>query len=176
MREAQKYLDFINIMTYDYYTGGSKNTGHHANLYKSEFDDAKGSNSAKAVEEHVQAGIPIEKLVLGVPFYGRWWKGTTPENNGLYQMATGKTGGFSYKTVVDSITGKNFIPYWDESAKAPYIWREKDSLFLTYENPKSLQYKIDYLKNKNMGGIMFWQFNGDNGDLLKTISDNLKNE
>ena len=176
MKEVHKYLDFINIMTYDYYTGGSNNTGHHANLFKSEFDNLKGRNSAKAVEEHVNAGIPIEKLVLGVPFYGRWWNGTTPENNGLYQMASGKTGGYSYKNIVDSIVSKNFISYWDESAKAPYIWREKDSLFLTYESPKSMQYKIDYVKEKNMGGIMFWQFNGDNGDLLKTISDNLKND
>ena len=176
MKEAHKYLDFINIMTYDYYTGGSNNTGHHANLFKSEFDNLKGRNSAKAVEEHVNAGIPIEKLVLGVPFYGRWWNGVTPENNGLYQTAIGKTGGYSYKNIVDSIVSKNFISYWDESAKAPYIWREKDSLFLTYESPKSMQYKIDYVKEKNMGGIMFWQFNGDNGDLLKTISDNLKND
>ncbi|MDH5414649.1 MAG: glycoside hydrolase family 18 protein, partial [Flavobacteriaceae bacterium] len=174
MKEAQKYLDFINIMTYDYYTGGSKTAGHHANLFLSEFDNANGSNSAKAVEEHIKAGIPIEKLVLGVPFYGRWWKGTNPLNNGLYQMAIGKTGGYSYKIIADSIDGKTFNSFWDNSAKAPYIWREKDSLFLTYENPKSMQYKVDYVKDKNMGGIMFWQFNGDNGELLNTISDNLK--
>ena len=103
-------------------------------------------------------------------------KGTTPENNGLYQMATGKTGGYSYKTIADSIASKTFNSYWDESAKAPYIWREKDSLFMTYESPKSMQYKIDYVKNNKMGGIMFWQFNGDNGELLKTISDNLIND
>lgn len=174
MKEAQKYLDFINIMTYDYYTGGSKIAGHHANLFKSEFDNARDRNSAKAVDEHVKAGIPIEKLVLGVPFYGRWWKGTMPENNGLYQSAIGKTGGYSYKTIADSIADKNFNSYWDEGAKAPYVWRDKDSLFMTYENPKSMQYKIDYVKDKNMGGIMFWQFNGDNGELLKTIYSNLK--
>ena len=174
MKEAHKYLDFINIMTYDYYTGGSKTAGHHANLFLSEFDNANGSNSAKAVEEHIKAGIPIEKLVMGVPFYGRWWKGTNPLNNGLYQMAIGKTGGYSYKIIADSIDGKTFNSFWDNSAKAPYIWREKDSLFLTYENPKSMQYKVDYVKDKNMGGIMFWQFNGDNGELLNTISDNLK--
>lgn len=174
MKEAQKYLDFVNIMTYDYYTGGSKIAGHHANLFKSEFDNARGRNSAAAVDEHVKAGIPIEKLVLGVPFYGRWWKGTMPENNGLYQSAIGKTGGYSYKTIADSIAGKNFNSFWDESAKAPYVWRDRDSLFMTYESPKSMQYKIDYVKDKNMGGIMFWQFNGDNGELLKTIYSNLK--
>jgi len=172
MKEAQKYLDFINIMTYDYYTGGSKTAGHHANLFKSEFDKVRGRNSDKAVQEHVNAGIPIQKLVLGVPFYGRWWKGTNPENKGLFELAMGKTGSYSYKNIVDSIAAKNFISYWDESAKAPYIWRKNDSLFLTYENTKSMQYKVDYVKDKNMGGIMFWQFNGDNGDLLKTIHNN----
>jgi len=174
MKEAQKYLDFINIMTYDYYTGGSKTAGHHANLFRSEFDSVKGRNSARAVDEHVKSGIPIEKLVLGVPFYGRWWKGTTPENNGLYQLATGKTGSYSYKTIADSIAGKTFNSYWDESAKASYVWREKDSLFMTYESPKSMQYKIDYVKNNKMGGIMFWQFNGDNGTLLDSIFKNLQ--
>ncbi|KKM25739.1 hypothetical protein LCGC14_1591900, partial [marine sediment metagenome] len=51
----------------------------------------------------------------------------------------------------------------------PYIWREQDSLFMTYENPKSLQLKVDYVNKKDLGGVMFWEFNGDNGELLKTI-------
>ena len=67
-----------------------------------------------------------------------------------------------------------FSPNWDDSAKAPFIWREKDSLFITYEDTKSLQYKVDFVKKDNLGGVMFWQFNDDNGDLLKILSDNLK--
>lgn len=173
MKDAHQYLDFINIMTYDYYTGGSKRAGHHANLFKSEFDNDKGRSSAKAVEEHIKAGIPVHKIVLGVPFYGRYWKGANPENKGLYQMATGKTGGYSYSAISDSISSKTFTSYWDNSAKAPYIWRDKDSLFITYESTKSLQYKVDFVKGENLGGVMFWQFNDDNGDLLKTLSDHL---
>ncbi|MGK0252664.1 MAG: chitinase [Mariniflexile sp.] len=173
MKEAHQYLDFVNIMTYDYVTGGSKRTGHHANLFMSEFDNDKQRNSAKAVQEHIEAGIPAHKIVLGVPFYGRYWKGAQPENNGLYQNAVGETGGFSYSTIADSLSNNAFVSYWDESAKAPYIWREKDSMFITYENMKSMQYKVDFVKNENLGGIMFWQFNGDNGSLLNTISDNL---
>jgi len=175
MQEAQQYLDFINIMTYDYFTGGSKITGHHANLEFSKFDNKTYNRSSRnAVEEHINAGIPVHKIVLGVPFYGRYWKGVLPENNGLFQNATGETGGFSYHTIADSLSTNAFVSYWDESAKAPYIWRDKDSMFVTYENMKSMQFKIDFVKSKKMGGIMFWQFNGDNGDLLNTISQNLK--
>lgn len=169
MKEAHQYLDFINIMTYDFFTGGSNRTGHHANLYKSEFDNWEGSSASKAVEEHIKAGIPIKKLVLGVPFYGRWWKGVNPKYNGLYQNSTGKRGSYSYKTIADSLSNSTFVSYWDNKASAPYIWRSKDSLFLTYENPKSLKIKLDYINNNELGGIMFWQFNGDNGELLTTI-------
>jgi chitinase len=175
MREAHQYLDFINIMTYDFFTGGSSQTGHHSNLFQSEFNNTSRVNAADAVEVHFEAGIPIEKIVLGVPFYGRYWTKTNPENNGLYQKSTGDKGSYDYKSISENIKNKIFVPYWDEKAKAPYIWREADSLFLTYENSKSLKFKIDFVKSRKMGGIMFWQFNGDNGELLNTISNNLNN-
>jgi len=175
MGTAHQYLDFINIMTYDYFTGSSMQTGHHSNLEKSAFDwTEKNRSSSKAVNEHIEAGIPVEKLVLGVPFYGRYWKGANPKNNGLYQIAKGQTGGYSYSAIMDSLSSNKFTAYWDESAKAPYVWRDEDSLFITYENVKSLEYKVNYVKAINLGGVMFWQFNGDNGDLLNVLSDGLK--
>ncbi len=174
MREAHKYLDFINIMTYDFFTGGSSQTGHHSNLFQSDFNKTTRVNAADAVKVHFEAGIPIEKIVLGVPFYGRYWSKTNPKNNGLYQESTGEKGSFNYKTISENIKNKSYTSYWDEKAQSPYIWRKSDSLFLTYENPKSLKSKIDFVKSEKMGGIMFWQFNGDNGELLNTISDNLK--
>lgn len=173
MKEAQQYLDFINIMAYDFYVGGQGVTGHHANLYRSEFDLEKGRSADLAVEDHVKAGIPIEKLVLGVPFYGRWWKSVQPVDNGLFQSAQGVFGSINYKNIADSLKAEVYVSSWDSTALAPYVWREKDSLFMTYENPESMKYKVEYVKNKKMGGIMFWQFNGDNGDLLTAISDNL---
>jgi len=174
MKEAQRYLDFINIMTYDFYTGGSKYTGHHANLKNSEFNNRPPKSAEISVQQHLDAGIPANKLVLGVPFYGRWWKGVNPKDQGLYQPAKGITGASPYKVIADSIKDENFQSYWDKTASVPSIWREKDSLFMTYENKRSLQIKTEYVKKKQLGGIMFWQFNGDNGELLNTIDENLK--
>lgn len=177
MRQAQQYLDFINIMTYDFVTGSSKRTGHHSNLEESKFDlETPKKSSRNSVQEHILAGIPSHKIVLGVPFYGRYWKGVNPKNQGLYQLANGQTGSYGYKAIADSINGKVFTSYWDDSAKAPYVWRDKDSLFITYGNIKSIQYKVDFIKNEKLGGVMFWQFSGDNGDLLKTLADHLKND
>ncbi len=170
MQEAHQYLDFINIMTYDFYVGGTQ-SGHHANLYASSFSDQKRSGEV-AIRQHQDAGIPIEKIVLGVPFYGRWWKGVNPENDGLYQPTEGAAGSINYNVLADSLEGNSgFITLWDSTAQTSYIWRASDSLFLTYDNPQSIRLKADFVKSNNMGGIMFWQFNGDNGDLLNAISD-----
>ncbi len=174
MREAHQYLDFVNIMAYDFSFGNR--TSHHAGLKTSNFDKSEKPNNAQtAVEQHINAGIPIGKIVLGVPFYGRWKKGVDPKNNGLYQLAKGISGSYNYNAIVDSLKNdQNFKTYWDNSAKAPYVWRSTDSLFLSYENERSIKYKVDYVKMKQLGGLMFWQFDGDsNGALLNTIFVNL---
>lgn len=176
MREAHEYLDFINIMTYDFHGGWESKTGHNANLTVSKYDDNQVRNSAAhAVQEHIDAGIPAKKIVLGIPFYGRYWKGVIPKNNGLYQLANGPTGSYDYRTIDDSLSLDNsLLVYWDTTAQVPYIWRSKDSLFISYENATSIRYKVNYIKNNQLGGVMFWQLDGDNGTLLHTISDGLQ--
>lgn len=171
MREAQKYLDYINIMTYDFHAADG-GTGHNAGLATSDYDNSsQPKNTRTAVHQHIKAGIPASKIVLGVPFYGRWKKGVNPENNGLYQIASGASGSYKYHEIVDSLKAdKGLTTYWDESAKVPYVWRLKDSLFISYDDERSIKYKVDYAKDNKLGGVMFWQFDGDsNGKLLKTI-------
>ena len=175
MKEAHQYLDFINIMTYDFFTGGSKYTGHHANLYNSEFNKKSPKSAEIEVENHLKAGIPASKLVLGVPFYGRWWTKVHPKNNGLYQLSNGITGSYSYSAIADSIKNNNFKSYWDDICKNFLIYGERRILFLLPMIILDLvQIKADFVKKKQLGGIMFWQFNADNGTLLNEIYENLE--
>ncbi|MCB9299189.1 MAG: glycoside hydrolase family 18 protein [Lewinellaceae bacterium] len=175
MGKAQLYLDFVNIMTYDFHGGWSSITGHHANLQASVFDtSAYARSAANAVAEHLSAGIPIEKLVLGVPFYGRWWAGVNPQDNGLYQAASGKAGSFRYYQLADSLIDRNgYKRYWDSTALAPYLWNEDTRTFVTYEDTISLGYKTDYVKAKGMGGIMFWEYKQDDGTLVDFLHQQL---
>ena len=176
MREAHKYLDFINIMTYDFYGGGDIITGHHANLSRSKYDvDTNSINAIIAVKQHIDTGIPAHKIVLGLPFYGKWWSGVNNKNNGLYQSYSGESGTYDYRIITDSLLNKNgFKPYWDSTALSPYLWNEVDAQFVTYENNKSIMYKVSFVKDNQLGGIMFWQYNGDDGTLLETIHENLQ--
>lgn len=170
MAEAQKYLDFINIMAYDFYTGGSKTTGHHANLYPK---DEIGLSAQTAVEEYIEFGVPTEKIVLGVPFYGRMWKGVDSKNNGLFQP--GKYAmGLPYQQIFALSKSSTYSKFWDVKAGVPYLFSIQDSTWITFEDPESLVLKMKFVKEKGLAGAMFWEMSEDNtGSLLQTIHDEL---
>lgn len=145
---CEKYLDFVNIMTYDM----ANAPYHHAALYAS--DNTEGCCDG-AVKAHVEAGVPIEKLVLGVPFYGR--------------------GGTSMPRFVDYRhieAGEEYVERWDDVAKAPYLADKDGNLVLGYDIPESLTLKCDYIKEKGLLGVMYWEYAGDTpeGELSKVLA------
>ncbi len=164
--EAQKYLDFINIMAYDFYTAGDQTTGHHANLYP---NGAKGRSAQTTVEEHIEFGVPTEKIVLGVPFYGRMWKGVDSKDNGLFQPGNYAMG-LPYQQVYAFSKNSSYSRFWDVKACAPYLFSIKDSTWITFEDPESLALKMKFVKEKGLAGAMFWEMAEDNtGTLLEAI-------
>ena len=145
---CEKYLDFVNIMTYDM----ANAPYHHAALYASE--NTKGCCEG-AVKAHVEAGVPVEKLVLGMPFYGR--------------------GGTSMPRFVDykDIKAENgLVEMWDDVAKAPYLADSEGVLVLGYDTPRSMKIKCDYIKETGLLGAMYWEYAGDNAtyDLSTTLA------
>lgn len=171
--QAQKYLDFINIMTYDYIVQfSSDTTGHHTNLFTL---DQNGRSSANAVYDHVAAGVPIEKLVMGMAFYGRSWSDVNPQKNGLYQFGKGSKG-YPYSAISELMEDSLFVRHWDENSKAPFLWNEKERIFVTFEDAESITEKAKFIKEHKMGGAMFWEYSEDTEDhtLLNAIYENLK--
>jgi len=175
--EADKigvYLDFINLMTYDFFGGWDAFTGHHASLFPSAADP-KAVSTSLTVKMFKDAGIPSEKLVLGVPFYGHGWQEVTAAKNGRYQPGKALKGDFSFLSLVQLYIDKNgFTRYWDADAKVPYLWNDKTRQFITYEDPQSLTEKCRFIKKEGLGGAMFWEFHSDYQDqLLTTLFEEL---
>ncbi len=172
---AHRYLDFVNLMTYDFHGSWTDHTGHHANLYLSSDigqDEPSANNSVKIFNE---AGVPSHKIILGVPFYGRGWSGIEKSNNGRYQTYSESLDGFSYDTLSNHfIDQEGFNRYWDKTAKAPYLWHPDSTIFITYEDKESLRHKVNYVKENNLGGIMYWEHTNDtNRILLKALNSYL---
>lgn len=145
-------VDFINMMTYDM----ARPPLHHASLHRSQNTGEMTVESA--VKIHTAAGVPLSKLVLGVPFYGR---GIAPYTDFV---------NFDKITVMPGCT-----EHWDSVAKVPYITDGTGKLVLGYENAASLDIKCDYVDSIGMRGMMYWEYSGDSprSELRRKVADRM---
>jgi chitinase len=175
MEKLHVYLDWINIMTYDFYTSGSKTTGHHTGLHPSPNGDPN-RNTEASVKQHVEAGIPPKKLVIGAAFYGRGWTGVKAENNGINQPYGKYAGEYPYSILLrDYLNQQGFKRLWDGVAKAPYLWNPDTATLISYDDPESLKAKAAFVKAHHLGGIMYWEHSHDPSEvLLSTIFSDLR--
>jgi chitinase len=151
-KSIEPVVNFVNIMTYDM---GSPPT-HNAGLYRSKYTGWISVD--EAVTAHVNAGMPIQKLVLGIPFYGH-----------------GKSGIANFIDYKEVIKLSGFKNQWDSLAKVPYLENDKGEFVCTYENPESIKIKCEYLLNRGMLGAMYWEYAGDTEDgvLRKAVYTNV---
>ncbi|MDQ6476821.1 glycoside hydrolase family 18 protein [Dyadobacter sp. LHD-138] len=173
MGKAQQYLDFVNLMTYDLFSGDT--TVHHAGLYAT--DKFKTRKSAdNGVKAYMNAGVPAGKIVLGIPFYGRSFTLGKDSKTILGQMSVAKAYIDGYGYIKDSLVNKKgYKEYRDEVAKAPYLYNEKTRVFIGYDDEKSVNEKCKYVLANKLGGVMFWEYNSDpKGYLLDEINKSLK--
>jgi len=148
-------IDHVNIMSYDLYGGYSKQTGHHTPLYS---NDQQNKSADQAVNYLLELGVPANQIVIGAAFYGRIWKDVPDINNGLYQSGEFFKG-VGFKDWEKLEPGYNF--YWDKASKAPYAYNKDKGYFFTFDDSLSVTYKTEYVKNKKLKGIMFWQLMND---------------
>ena len=171
MGKAAKYLDYVNLMTYDYYS--SKVAGHHTNLYDSK--TYPSNNSAdKAIKAYISAGVPAHKIVMGIAFYGRNLQLNLSAKNGLGDtiLSFANSYGKGYTFLKDSLINKNgFTAFKDEDAKASYVYNGNTKQFISYDDEWSVANKCDYVLKNKLGGVMFWEYNSDKkGYLLNQIT------
>jgi len=173
MHLVARYCDYINLMTYDFTGAWENTTGHHTNLYSPPSNPGARSVD-NAVNLFAQAGVPHEKIVIGAAFYGKAWGSVHPAENGLYQPAKGKPElQPGYNTMVRQYTNnEGYQQLWDTLTSAPWLWNTTDSIFITYDNPRSINLKVQYCKENELAGIMFWQLSGDaDNELVNTINN-----
>lgn len=158
MDKVGAICDYVNLMTYDLRGSEGNITGHHTNLYP-QTGDENGPCGVKVVELFHGAGVPYEKLILGSAFYGRGWANVnSATKDGLNQPAPG-IGMFHVDfNPLDpkQVELNGFTRYWDDKAKAAYLFNGKD--FLSYEDTASLKVKCDYVKEMGLAGLMYWAY------------------
>lgn len=184
MDKVGEILDYVQIMTYDLSPAYGQVTGHHSNLYPSKLykeriknspladkfrqrfgDEADArlerfaeSSAHRSVKAFMDAGVPAAKLVIGAAFYGRTYTGVIGSGDGLAMQTSEQShAGPVYDVLDDQYLAENsFKSYWDEEAKAPWLFN--GDTFITYDDPRSLQAKADYVLDEGLAGIMYWVY------------------
>lgn len=169
---SQQYLDYVQIMTYDIHGTWEPVADLNAPLYD---DNGRTWSVDKAVTAYLDAGVPSEKIVMGVPFYGYRYNVTSSENNGLGQPYEG-SGSVTYDRIVrDNFLNNGYERFWDEGTQTPYLFNAEESVFISYDDPESLTIKAEYIRERGLGGAMIWEVSQDHGiDLLDSLYQMLK--
>ena len=146
------------MMTYDLVNGFSQATGHHTPLYSTA---SQVESTDNAIRYLTSIGVPADKIVIGAAFYARTWERVNNVNNGLYQA--GKFKNFIPYRQFDKRISRDsgFVFYRDSVANAPYSYNPSQRIFATFDDKLSIRTKTQYVKDKGLRGIMFWELTLD---------------
>jgi len=163
-------LDWINLMTYDFYGSLTPTTGHQSGFTRSSLAPADARTTVDAVKYFLDVGMPADKINVGVPFYGRHFGDVEPAHQGRFQPFASEGGYIVWHQIVRTRLGvPGWERHWDEEAQVPYLWNPEERRFITYDDPESLAIKAEYVKQHGLGGMMYWEHKLDAHDQLLDI-------
>ncbi len=170
---AAQYIDWYNVMTYDLFGAWAKTgpTAPHSPMYDYADIPIYGNNTDNALKVYMDQGVPAQKLLLGIGFYGRGWTGVTQDAPG--GNATGPATGKYEAGIQDYKVLKDTCPVTGSIAGTSYA--KCGNNWWSYDTPSDIAGKMNYIKNNNLGGSFFWELSGDtnSGELIKAMGDNL---
>lgn len=187
-----QYMDAINLMTYDMHGGFETVIGHQAPLFPNPADThepliVEKYNIEWPIQEFIRLGVPASKLTLGIPFYSRGWDnvsgGWDVDGNGTPDGMFGNGGGglagawgpggqgpYFDMLALEGTAG--WEKYTDPVSKVSWLYNRTRAELYTYDDPTSVGIKVDYALAQQLGGIMYWELDGDdfrNGNPLINI-------
>ena len=176
-KTAMKYLDYVNVMTYDM---GAAPDGHNSPLKRgNKFTHRSWEQS---IEAHVNGGVAKNRMVMGCPFYGKAEKEPKTDADKVFVDSKGKLGySIKYKDIVPIVQNNSYMGValkkklhrvWDAQSMVPYLADDTGRNYLSYDDPESIAAKGYYVANNKLLGAMFWEYRGDtdNHDLLKALT------
>nr|APA05224.1 chitinase [Tetranychus cinnabarinus] len=167
--QLNNFLDYMSVMTYDFHGDWEHAVGHNSPLFP--LNSATGYHKKLTVDfsvsEWVNKGASKEKLVVGLPTYGRTFTlqssnltdiGAPAIKGGLPGQFTRESGFLSFFEVCDLLKqGATLV--WDNEQMVPYAY--KDDQWVGFDDLRSFKIKVQWLKQAGYSGIMIWSIDMD---------------
>lgn len=168
------YLDYACIMSYDIHGTWDTYTDFNAPLFENnDISPQYKWSVAAGIETWDLGGFPMNKLMMGIPFYGYLYASVNNFNYGLYQPFFGANS-ITYDQIMSNYASNALFTYFFHP-QSLVPWLFDGSVFISYDNPESIRYKTDYLKSIDMGGAMIWELSQDRTNvLLFFLNENLR--
>ncbi len=152
------FVDWFNVMAYDF--GGASAPGVSLNAPICNQWSPKYSVDS-SISLLMDVGISPDKLVLGIPLYGQVYD-QAQEKLGSSFEKTDKTKALTYAQIKEQyVNNPSCNKKWHKKSHAPYVYCPDDSVFVTYDDSRSVSYKVLYAKDKRLSGVVFWRLSGD---------------
>ncbi|MEM9187025.1 MAG: glycoside hydrolase family 18 protein [Planctomycetota bacterium] len=157
-----KRLDWLHVMTYDMAGPWSRTAGHHAPLFPSPADPERGWRSVSIAMNywHKDRGVPRQKLVLGIPLYGRAYPVT--RRFAELDPELRKQHGTLTFAQVRTLVGRGWPADWDDQSKAPWLQTpDGKRLIIAYDDRNSVDQKAKWAKAEGYLGLFFYAIHQD---------------
>ncbi|KRC95348.1 MULTISPECIES: glycoside hydrolase family 18 chitinase [unclassified Streptomyces] len=170
---AASYVNWYNVMTYDFFGAFDADgpTAPHSPLTTYSGIPQAGFTTADAIAKFKAKGVPANKLLIGIGFYGRGWTGVTQDAPG--GTATGPAPGTYEQGIEDYKVLKTSCPATGTIAGTAYA--KCGSNWWSYDTPATIAGKMAWARNQGLGGAFFWEFSGDTagGELVSAINSGM---
>ncbi|KAI9894740.1 MAG: hypothetical protein M1814_002097 [Vezdaea aestivalis] len=173
LAEMDRYLDFWNLMAYDYAGSWDKVAGHQAALCASSSHPAcTPFNTTSAVDAYAQAGVPKHKIVVGMPLYGRAFCETDGPGKPFQGVGEGswEQGVWDFKSL--PLAGSTVRE--DKQCGATYCFDEQKKRMISYDTTELAVKKAKWIVDNRLGGAMWWESSGDKpgeGSLIAAVAN-----
>lgn len=168
-------VDWVNVMAYDYYGPWESEFGLDTGPPAPLFFGAPRNYSRKlnvqwTTEKYMCDIKQPDKIMLGVPLYGRYWEnvGAAMDSSGMWRHADGdkaKGGQVSFNEVDNGYLKNGSKPAFNDLAKASFAYNSETRVYLGYESVQSIDFKAQYLLQNKLGGVMMWAIDYDDENL-----------
>jgi len=152
--------DFLGVMTYDFTGAWRDVAAHNAAFHPSPRDPHGAAVTAVLAYWRDTRRVPREKLVMGIPCYGRGFDLPAPYARVDKKAPESKVAEVDYRDTVPLLAA-GWTRKPDPDAGVPWLYSPDGKSILSYDDPESAAAKARWARQEGYGGIFFWEINAD---------------
>ncbi|PLB52596.1 endochitinase 1 [Aspergillus steynii IBT 23096] len=159
MHEMDPFLDFWNLMCYDFAGSWDSVAGHQANVFAHPQPGLTPFSADAAVVAYMRGGVHPSKIIFGLPLYGRAFENTSGPGRPFQGVGEGswENGVWDYK----ALPAEGAREFTDPQLMASWSFDPAKGTVISYDTPEVTALKTEYIQRRGLGGAMWWELSGD---------------